>query len=210
MKDIILFWMQWCWKGTQARILQEKFWYQIVEMWRILRDSQNDNSDLWQLVKEIVNQWKYLPDDIIEKVFRQYLSNSLDLNKPFILDWVVRSLWQYEFTKKILNELNRDYISIYMEISEEEAVNRLLNRKTCKNCWAVYSGELEKCKKCDWELYVREDETLDKIKSRISEYKLKTLPVIDLLKEESKMHIINAQQDVWLVTLEIENIVNNK
>lgn len=213
MKDIILAGIQGCWKGTQAQLLLNKYGDKIAyfETWNILRALMSNDNAIGDYLKDTVNSWRLVSDNIITWLFKLFLETVE--NKTILWDWNLRKIWQ---TKGILHALLdkwRDPIIVLLEIPEEEVYKRLEHRKMCKECWTIYSTltewEITTCKKCWWELYVRTDDAdINAIKTRIEEFKKETIPALEYV--ESLWHLVKIDwmQPIDEIFKQIEKLIN--
>ncbi len=215
MKDVILAWIQGCWKWAQSKKLLEYYWdkFAYFETGNVLRALMSNDNAIWAYLKDIVNSWRLVPDEIIVELFRVFLE-TVGKGKAILCDGNLRKIGQ---TKGILNamiEKKRDPIVIQLEIPEEEVYRRVESRKTCKKCWKIYSNltdwNITTCKACWWELYVRDDDAdLEAIKTRIEEYKKETVPALEYV--ESLWHLVKLD---WMKPIdeifeEIKELIKN-
>ena len=213
MKDIILAGIQGCGKGTQAQLLLNKYWDKIAyfETGNILRALMSNDNAIGDYLKDTVNSWRLVSDNIITWLFKLFLETVE--NKTILWDWNLRKIWQ---TKGILHALLdkwRDPLIVLLEIPEEEVYKRLQHRKMCKECWTIYSTltewEITTCKKCWWELYVRTDDAdINAIKTRIEEFKKETIPALEYV--ESLWHLVKIDwmQPIDEIFKQIEKLIN--
>jgi adenylate kinase len=212
MKDIILAWIQGCGKGTQAQLLLNKYGDKIAyfETGNILRALMSNDNAIWDYLKDTVNSGRLVSDNIITGLFKLFLETVE--NKTILWDWNLRKIGQ---TKGILHALLdkwRDPIIVLLEIPEEEVYKRLEHRKMCKECWTIYSTltewEINTCKKCWWELYVRTDDAdINAIKTRIEEFKKETIPALEYV--ESLWHLVKIDwmQPIDEIFKQIEKLI---
>jgi len=154
-------------KGTQAKLLAEKFNLFYFESGEFLRDLAKKNAT----VKKILDEGKLVP----EKEFASYVEALLDekgIYENIIFDGFPRSLDEYEFFKEWLidKKVKIDFVFI-LEVSIETTIKRLTLRK-------------------------REDDTVNAIKKRLSLYQKETIPLIAELKKETKVIYIDGEGTV--------------
>ena len=207
MKDIILFGMQGSGKGTQARILAEKLNLKIFETGGQLRQLASEDSDLGREVKEITTAGKLVSDEIVMKIAANFLEN-LDENENAIFDGIPRSESQRVLLEAEFQKVQRKPMAVYISLTREEALHRLLGRKTCANCGKIFgikddSENLESCPACGGELKTRADDTREAIETRLDVYKNETLPVIEKYREEERLVEIEGIRSVEEVNAEI-------
>ena len=207
MQDIILFGMQGSGKGTQARLLAEKLDYQIFETGGQLRQLANEDSDLGRKVKEVTTAGKLVPNEVVMEIVANFLQN-LPESEHAIFDGIPRSESQRVSLEAEFEKVGRKPIAVYIKISREEALTRLLGRKTCAGCGKIFgakdnSAELEKCPVCGGELKVRADDTAEAIATRLDVYENETIPAIEKYREENRLVEIDGTQSVEEVTEQI-------
>jgi adenylate kinase len=209
--NIIIMGPQGSGKGTQARMLAEKFDLQIFETGSVLREIASQNTEVGRKIDEIINKkgemipWNFMKEKILEQKM-----NEFDKNKGIIFDGTPRIIEEAEFWNKKLKNVNRkiDYV-FYVDILKEESVKRLSVRKQCrKNKHLLIIGkDLKeddiKCPICGSEVYRREDDTPEKILKRLEWTKELLSPVIKYYEDKNMLIKINGEQNVEGVFEEI-------
>jgi len=207
MKDIILFGMQGSGKGTQARILAEKLGYKIFETGGQLRRLASEDSDLGREVKEITTAGKLVSNEIVMKIVANFLEN-FDEAEYAIFDGIPRSESQRVSLEEEFAKVKRKPLAVYISLTREEALKRLLGRKTCASCGKIFgakdgSKNLQNCPACGGELKIRADDTAEAIGTRLDVYENETVPAIEKYREEGRLIKIDGQQSVEEVSAEI-------
>jgi len=207
MQDIILFGMQGSGKGTQARILAQKFNYKIFETGGQLRKLASQDSELGKKVKEITTMGKLVSNEIVMEIVANFLKD-LGENESAIFDGIPRSESQRVSLEEEFEKVNRKPLAIYISLTREEALKRLLGRKTCASCGKIFgakddSEKLEKCPACGGELKIRTDDTAEAIKTRLDVYEKETIPAIEKYREAERLIEIDGKQSVEEVTAEV-------
>ena len=202
-------------KGTQARMLAEKFDLQIFETGDVLRNIAKQDTEIGRKINEIINvKGNIVPWDFMkERILGQKL-DELDEDKGIIFDGTPRILEEAEFWEKKLKEVNReiDYI-FYVDISEEESIKRISSRKLCKeNAHPLIVGknlneEETKCPICGSEVYRREDDMPEKVLKRLEWGKELLGPVLEYYEGKNMLVKINGEQGVEDVFGEIVDYV---
>lgn len=111
---LVFTWIQWCGKWTQARLLVEKYWFKLLEMWQALRDLSKEDTPLARIVKETQEAWKLVSPDIVCEIMNDVISKQK--NEKLILDGFVRNIWNKECLEKIIPE----YKVVFFELSKEK------------------------------------------------------------------------------------------
>ena len=138
--------------------------------------------------KYFVNQGLFVPDYITNELFKSFFEKKNYKNQ--VLDGYPRTKNQSEFLLNLLKEKNSkiDFV-VLVENSDEKIIKRTVKRRICPKCKKVYHLEFKPpkdgkyCKKCGTEIIQRSDDTEEKIRSRLNEFKEKTLPAIRYLEE---------------------------
>ena len=120
MKNIIFIAPPAAGKGTQSNMLKEKFGYNHISTGDMLREAINSGSEIGKEVKNIIDKGELVSDVLIIKLVKDKLTSLK--GKPFILDGFPRTLNQAESLDKILTD---DYIVIYLDLDESEAIKRI-------------------------------------------------------------------------------------
>ena len=122
MKNIIFIAPPAAGKGTQSTMLKESFGYNHLSTGDMLREVVSSGTDFGLQVKNIIDRGELVSDELIISLINDKLAK-ID-GKPFILDGFPRTLNQ---AKSLDNMLDKDYEVIYLDLSEEEAIDRILN-----------------------------------------------------------------------------------
>jgi len=168
--DIILFGMQGSGKGTQSKFLAERFGLKIFEMGSTLRAMVASGSELGNKIKSVMESGELVSDDTIMQVVEAFIENEAK-GAPVLFDGIPRTMIQREKLMEKLSEHNRGVHGIYIHVSEDEAVKRMLGRG-------------------------RGDDTREVIDRRIENYKTQTEPVIDSFRDEGILIEVDGEQSI--------------
>ena len=212
MVDILLYWIQGAGKWTQSKKILDYFWekYAYFEAGNILRAIKSKPNHIGEYVQKIIDKWELVDDELITAFYDAFLI-TLSKDQYMLLDGYPRKLGQMFMFLERNKKLKRDFIAIYLDLSEEEAIKRLSGRRICAKCWAVYNiyvdGNLEKCPKCWWDLIIRHDDRPEIIKKRIQLFNEETKPVIDFFEKMNILYKIDASKSPDEVFEQILNIL---
>ena len=212
MKDIFLFWIQGAGKGTQAKMILNEFWdrFSYFEAWNILRAMKSNDNAIWNYIKKIIDRWELVDDELIVTFFDAFLI-TLEKWQAMLVDGFPRKMWQYYMMMERFKKMKRDYVVIYLDLPEEEAIRRLSWRRICEKCGAVYNiykdWDLKVCPKCWWKLIIRHDDKPEIIKKRIEIFKEETLPVIKEFEKQWVVYKIDASMSPNEVFDQIKKLV---
>ncbi|MCP4152029.1 MAG: adenylate kinase [bacterium] len=175
MLNIALFGPPGAGKGTQSKILIEKYNLVYISTGEILRQEISEGSELGLEAKSIIEKGGLVSDEIIVQIIEKKMETNPESN-GFLFDGFPRTFVQAYILEGLLLKKHTSLLSlISLEVPREECVKRLLNR-------AKDSG--------------RTDDTKDVIEFRLDEYDDKTIPVLDFYKERGIMVPINGMGDI--------------
>ena len=211
MKNIIFIAPPAAGKGTQSNMLKEKFGYNHISTGDMLREAINSGSEIGKEVKNIIDKGELVSDDLIIKLVKDKLT-SLE-GKPFILDGFPRTLNQAESLDKILTD---DYIVIYLDLDESEAINRITGRLTC-NCGKSYNVNIEElkpkvdgiCDNCGSILIKRDDDNVESFKVRFKTFLDNTDSILKYYEDKEKLIKIDVNKDVQDIFESILEVAND-
>lgn len=171
MLNIVLFGPPGVGKGTQAKLLLEKYGLKHLSTGDMLRAEKASGSELGNRVAAIMDAGNLVSDDIVNEIVESQV-NANKSAKGFIFDGYPRTVAQAGKLDEILTGIGATVQGmIYVNAEENELVARLLNR-------AREQG--------------RVDDTEDVIRNRLVEYNTKTLPVADYYDAQNKLQKVNG------------------
>lgn len=197
MKNIIFIAPPAAGKGTQSEILVNNYGYEHISTGDLLREKQNDGSDLGNYIKNLLSEGKLVDDEIVTELLKNKLSS---ISGPFILDGYPRTINQAEVLNNLLNELNLSVDAvIYLNVDSETAMKRALGRVTCPECNKIYNKyfldmmpKVEgMCDECNVPLKGRSDDNEESFKIRFETYLNNTKPLLDYYESKGLLEIIN-------------------
>lgn len=211
MKNIIFIAPPAAGKGTQSNMLKEKFGYNHISTGDMLREAINSGSEIGKEVKNIIDKGELVSDDLIIKLVKNKLT-STD-GKPFILDGFPRTLNQAKSLDEILTD---DYIVIYLDLDESEAINRITGRLTC-NCGKSYNVNIEElkpkvdgiCDNCGSILIKRDDDNVESFKVRFKTFLDNTDSILKYYEDKEKLIKIDVNKDVQDIFESILEVAND-
>jgi len=210
---VILFGTPGVGKGTQAKILAEKYHVVHLSTGDMLRAALEAQTPLGLQAKAYMDKGELVPDTIIIGMIEQELKSDKAKN-GYLLDGFPRTLAQAEALDKILEQTAQKLdCVINLTVLEEEVVRRLSGRITCANCGAIYNKFYQppkvegKCDKCgSTDLRQREDDKEETVRRRLKEYHAKTEPVLSYYRAKNLVADVDANKTIEEVTKAIETL----
>ncbi|MFQ6080391.1 MAG: adenylate kinase [Candidatus Bathyarchaeia archaeon] len=170
-------------KGTYASRLGSKLKIPKISTGDIFREAVKQDTDLGKRVARFLNTGKLVPDKIAIEILKERISEP-DSENGFILDGYPRTIAQ----AKALDQTTKIDAIIRLIVPEWVIIERLSNRRTCRNCGTIYNVKYLKpkkegvCDRCGGELYQREDDKPEVIRERLRVYEAQTRVLIDYYK----------------------------
>ena len=198
-------------KGTQSNLLKEHFEYVHISTGDLLRAEIASGSKLGMEVKNIIDKGNLVSDDLMIDIIQNKLTGIK--GKPFILDGFPRTLNQAKSLDEILTD---DYIVIYLDLDESEAINRITGRLTC-NCGKSYNVNIEElkpkvdgiCDNCGNILIKRDDDNVESFKVRFKTFLDNTDSILKYYEDKEKLIKIDVNKDVQDIFESILEVAND-
>ncbi|MFN8543038.1 MAG: adenylate kinase [Candidatus Binatia bacterium] len=172
-------------KGTQAKLLEERFGAPQISTGDILREAQRAGTPLGLEVRRYLEEGKLVPDQVVITIVEDRLGAG-DCARGFILDGFPRTVAQAHALDAFLERRGERLEGVvYIAVPQEELVRRLSGRRVCRSCGVMYHmvfdppAQAGVCGKCGGELYQREDDQEQTIRHRLEVYARETGPVVE-------------------------------
>ena len=173
-------------KGTQAKMMIEKYGIPQISTGDILRGEVSKGTELGVKAKGYMDAGDLVPDDLILEMVKGRLAQE-DCVKGFILDGFPRTIPQAEGLSALLSEIGKKLDAVVsIEVDDEELVRRLTARWLDRNTGYIYNmitdpPPEEKIK--SGEVYQRDDDKEATVRNRLVVYQEKTAPLINYYKD---------------------------
>ena len=219
MKNIIFIAPPAAGKGTQAKMLSEKYNIPHISTGELLREESNKTTELGRKIKEIISSGKFVNDEIITSLLKLRLMRE-DCNNGYILDGYPRNIEQAHIYEDLLKSINKDLgIVIFFDIDKDLAMERTLSRIACPHCGTSYNllvNELKPklegiCDKCNSRLNIRSDDNAESFITRFDTYINKTQDLINYYRDKDVLKVVKVEDGLSAndIFKEVEEIVNN-
>ena len=203
-------------KGTQAKMLIEKYRIPQISTGDILRKAVADGTPLGKEAKVIMDKGELVPDKIVLGLVDERVKQD-DCKKGFILDGFPRNTVQAEALDKLLNDIKMPLDSaLSVDVPKEDLMKRLTGRRTCKSCQQMYNiyftppKKEGACDKCGGELFQRGDDKEETIKKRLDVYDAQTAPLIDYYKKKGILKSVAGTGSIDEIFKKVCNILEGK
>lgn len=201
-------------KGTQSKLIVEKYPFIQISTGDILREEITKKSSLGTEAKKFMDGGKLVPDELIIMILKEKLLNT---EKHIILDGFPRNLSQAKALDDMMNEIGGSINSV-INISVEDSIleERLSGRLVCKGCGASFHKLFlipKKdgiCDKCGSDLYQRSDDSPESIKQRLIVYHQSTKPLIDFYDAKGLLSNVDGDKEVNDIFKSITSIIDGR
>ncbi len=200
-------------KGTQAKMMTEKYKIPQVSTGDILREAVKNKTAMGIKAKEYMDAGKLVPDEVVIGIIKDRLAQ-LDCQAGFILDGFPRTVGQAEALDVMLSDMNKRIThAVSIEVDDAELMKRLTGRRTCKACGAMYHVIFKPPKKegacdaCGGQLYQRDDDKEATIRNRLDVYQQQTAPLIDYYKGKDLLRPIAGTGKIEDIFSKIESVI---
>lgn len=172
-------------KGTQARLLEEKYGLIQLSTGDMLRSAIKKGEPLGVKAKAIVDRGELVPDDLMVALIEARIAQP-DCTKGFILDGFPRTVPQAEALDRMLVAKGKTLDGVIeLKVDEDRLVARVSGRYTCAKCGEGYhdtfkrprvAGVCDTCGSTDFSR--RPDDNAETMKTRLAAYRNQTAPIL--------------------------------
>ena len=203
-------------KGTQAKVLEEKFGLVHVSTGDILRSAVKNGTEIGKKANSYMTKGELVPDSIVIDLVKERISEP-DAKNGFLLDGFPRTERQAEALERALNKMKLVIDKVlYFKTSPSTSVKRLSGRRMCKSCGANFHltnmppKRQDICDFCGSALIQRSDDTEPTIKNRLHVYESETGPLIDYYRKKDLLEEVNGDMDVEELFQNIQKFFSGK
>ncbi len=202
-------------KGTQAKRIVERYGIPQISTGDMFREAVSKGTELGRKAKEYMDRGELVPDEVVIGIVRERLSQD-DCADGFILDGFPRTIKQAEALDEMLDDMSRSIDAVInISVPDEEIIRRIVFRRTCKSCGAVYNviyspPKVEgRCDRCGGELYQRDDDKEETVRERLRVYREQTEPLIQYYSQKGVVRDIDGTKSIDEVWKQIEGVLES-
>ncbi|MEJ5365673.1 MAG: adenylate kinase [Desulfosoma sp.] len=185
-------------KGTQAKRMIERYGIPQISTGDMLRAALKAGTPLGLEAKKYMDKGALVPDEVVVGLVKERIQQD-DCAKGYMLDGFPRNVSQAETLDGMLKELGQkiDHV-VCIDVPDQELIQRLTGRRTCRECGAGYHVMFDPpkkdgvCDKCGGQLYQRDDDNEATVTSRLKVYADQTKPLIEYYEKQGKLRKING------------------
>lgn len=177
-------------KGTQAKLIEEKYGLTHIATGDIFRANIKGGTPIGKLAKSYIDKGALVPDEVTCELVKDRLLNG-EVGAGFMLDGFPRNLFQAEELDKFANV----DLCINIDVDKSLLMDRICGRRMC-SCGASYHvstlNGATTCAKCGKPLYQREDDNPETVGARLDTYTQQTAPLAGYYAAQGKLVTIDG------------------
>lgn len=191
-------------KGTQARILHERFGLETISTGDLLRANIARGTELGKKAEAYMQRGQLVPDDLVTGMIEHELEHTPD---GFVMDGFPRTVAQAQALDALLARRGTPLdAAIYFKGERSELVARLAARWTNPRTGRTYNTLTDPPKvpgiddQDGGPLVQREDDRPETVAKRLEVYELQTRPLVAYYRKAKKLVEVNALDSVRAVS----------
>lgn len=166
-------------KGTQAKVVADRFNIPAISTGDIFRKNVSEGTDLGVKAKQYMDSGEYVPDEITNLMVRNRIDEP-DAEPGFLLDGYPRTLQQVEELDGMIKYTGHQLDAVVvLVVDQEELVSRLLDRAETEG---------------------RSDDTEDVVRRRQEVYAEQTEPLIEVYRDRGLLVEVDGMGAVDEIT----------
>lgn len=200
-------------KGTQAARIVEEFGLLHLSTGDILRQAVADRTPLGLEAGRYMDSGRLVPDDVVIGLVKDRISQP-DAAAGVLFDGFPRTVPQADALGAALAESGKRLdVVVNVEVDTEAIVGRITSRRQCRSCNRVYNvltdppARADVCDDCGGEVYQRDDDTEEAVRSRLDAYDAQTSKLIPYYEAAGVLHTVDGNKEPGAVFGDVRGIL---
>lgn len=201
-------------KGTQARMLEERFGLVQLSTGDLLRAAVAQGTPAGLAAKAVMEAGGLVSDEIVLAILRDRMAGP-DVARGVILDGFPRTAGQAAALDTLLADAGQKVTAaVSLEVDDEAMIARVAGRYTCGKCGEGYHDTFKQpavagvCDKCGGtEFKRRADDTAETARARLEAYHAQTAPLIAHYRALGVLEEIDAMGTIEEIAAGLGSIV---
>jgi adenylate kinase len=199
-------------KGTQAKVLEERFGYRQVSTGDILRANKRDKTPLGLKAQSYMDSGALVPDDVIIDMMEPVL----DAAGNVIFDGFPRTVAQAKALDDLLRRKGKSAVAVLFDVDRDVLTGRLTGRWTHEASGRTYHADHNPPKVAGIDdvtgepLIQRPDDKEETIRTRLAVYDEQTSPLIAYYDDprDARLVRLDALAPIAAVTEQLVKVVS--
>ena len=163
--NIVLFGPPGAGKGTQAKLICEKYFLNHLSTGDLLRKESSKETSLGIQIKNTINDGKLVSNETTIELIKQFIDENKNNKKGFLFDGFPRNKKQAELLDHLMESINEKILCvILLNVNEDVLKERIMNRSTTEG---------------------RSDDNLETLSKRLHTYSSETEPLIEYYSSQN-------------------------
>ena len=201
-------------KGTQARMLEERFGLVQLSTGDLLRAAVKAGTEAGKKAKAAMESGGLVSDEIVLAILRDRMQEP-DVRRGVILDGFPRTAAQAEALDALLAEQGQSIgAAVSIEVDDAAMVARVSGRYTCARCGEGYHDDFKQpavagvCDKCGGTEFTRRaDDNAETVQARLTAYHAQTAPLIAYYEAQGVLERVDGMGSIDAIASELGAIV---
>ncbi|MBI1766643.1 MAG: adenylate kinase [Acidobacteria bacterium] len=199
-------------KGTQSRLLSDKYGYPQISTGDILREMSQAETPLGQELRTILASGNLVSDQVLAEVILERTSRT-DCASGYILDGFPRTLKQAELLEDLAGRQGHSVMLVRVTVHKDTLLKRLTGRRLCPVCGEIYNVYFKPPKQegaCDLDgaaLSQRVDDNEEKVGTRLQAYIESTTPLFDYYGKSGRLVAVDGERPVEEIFNDLSNLL---
>ena len=163
--NIVLFGPPGAGKGTQAKLICEKYFLNHLSTGDLLRNESSKKTSLGIQIKNTINDGKLVSNETTIELIKHFIDENKNNKKGFLFDGFPRNKKQAELLDHLMESINEKILCvILLNVNEDVLKERIMNRSTTEG---------------------RSDDNLETLSKRLHTYSSETEPLIEYYSSQN-------------------------
>lgn len=201
-------------KGTQTRLLAEKYGYPQISTGDILRAMARAETPLGREIRETQAAGHLVRDEVLAEIILDRTSQP-DCSNGYILDGFPRTLRQAHLLEDLALKQGNAILMLKLILPRQALMKRLTGRRTCARCGEIYNIYLRPtkqhglCDQCGGSLAQRSDDRKEVVATRVADYEKATKPLTDYYQQSGRLVKVNGERGVEAVLSDLSTAIDS-
>lgn len=174
--NIVLFGPPGAGKGTQAKLICEKYFLNHLSTGDLLRKESSKETSLGIQIKNTINDGKLVSNETTIELIKQFINENKNNKKGFLFDGFPRNKKQAELLDHLMESINEKILCvILLNVNEDVLKERIMNRSTTEG---------------------RSDDNLETLSKRLHTYSSETEPLIEYYSSQNLVRKVDGTGEI--------------